>query len=63
MKQIYNPEEPTYEDVLRENGRLRGRLAEKHKALSWTVALNIAMLCANVYMFGRMLEFVVDFLN
>lgn len=29
MKQIYNPEEPTYEDVLRENGRLRGRLARE----------------------------------
>lgn len=58
MKQIYNPEEPTYEDVLRENGRLRGRLAEKHSALGWTVALNLAMLCANVYMFARMLEFL-----
>lgn len=58
MKQIYNPEEPTYEDVLRENGRLRGRLAEKHSALGWTVALNLAMLMANVYMFARMLEFL-----
>lgn len=29
MRQIYDPEEPTYEDVLKENGRLRGRLAEK----------------------------------
>lgn len=58
MKQIYNPEEPTYEDVLRENGRLRGRLTEKHSALGWTVALNLAMLMANVYMFARMLEFL-----
>lgn len=58
MKQIYNPKEPTYEDVLRENGRLRGRLAEKHSALGWTVALNLAMLMANVYMFARMLEFL-----
>ena len=58
MRQIYNPEEPTYEDVLRENGRLRGRLAEKHSALGWTVVLNLAMLCANVYMFARMLEFL-----
>lgn len=58
MKQIYNPEEPTYEDVLRENGRLRGRLAEKHSALGWTVSLNPAMLMANVYMFARMLEFL-----
>lgn len=58
MRQIYNPEEPTYEDVLRENGRLRGRLAEKHSALGWTVALNLAMLMANVYMFARMLEFL-----
>ena len=58
MKQIYDPEEPTYEDVLRENGRLRGRLAEKHSALGWTVALNLAMLMANVYMFARMLEFL-----
>ena len=24
MRQIYSPEEPSYEDVLRENGRLRG---------------------------------------
>lgn len=63
MRQIYSPEEPTYEDVLKENGRLRGRLAEKHKALGWTVALNLAMLCANVYMFGVMLELVADFLN
>lgn len=58
MRQIYNPEEPTYEDVLRENGRLRGRLTEKHSALGWTVALNLAMLMANVYMFARMLEFL-----
>ncbi len=58
MKQIYDPNEPTYEDVLRENGRLRGRLAEKHSALGWTVALNLAMLMANVYMFARMLEFL-----
>ena len=58
MRQIYNPEEPTYEDVLRENGRLRGRLAEKHSALGWTVALNLVMLMANVYMFARMLEFL-----
>ena len=27
MQQIYDPNEPTYEDVLKENGRLRGRLA------------------------------------
>lgn len=59
MRQIYGPEEPTYEDVLRENGRLRGRLAEKHSALGWTVALNLAMLCANVYMFGVMLDFLM----
>ena len=58
MRQIYNPEELTYEDVLRENGRLRGRLDEKHSALGWTVALNLAMLMANVYMFARMLEFL-----
>lgn len=58
MRQIYSPEEPSYEDVLRENGRLRGRLAEKHSALGWTVALNLAMLMANVYMFARMLEFL-----
>lgn len=58
MRQIYDPNEPTYEDVLRENGRLRGRLAEKHSALGWTVALNLAMLMANVYMFARMLEFL-----
>lgn len=58
MRQIYSPEEPSYEDVLRENGRLRGRLAEKHSALGWTVALNLVMLMANVYMFARMLEFL-----
>lgn len=29
MRQIYDPEEPTYEDVLKENGRLRGRLARE----------------------------------
>ena len=59
MRQIYSPEEPSYEDVLRENDRLRGRLAEKHSALGWTVALNLAMLCANVYMFGVMLDFLM----
>ena len=50
---------PTYEELLVENGRLKGRLLERRTGNGWMVALNVAMLVANVYMFGTMVSFVM----
>lgn len=52
-------EGPTYDELLVENGRLKGKLSERHVGNSWMVALNVAMMVANVYMFGTMVSFVM----
>ena len=50
---------PTYDELLVENGRLKGKLSERHVGNSWMVALNVAMMVANVYMFGQMIAVVM----
>lgn len=52
-------EEKSYDELLVENGRLKGRLLERRTGNGWMVALNVAMLVANVYMFGTMVSFVM----
>lgn len=59
MQAIHEFEGPTYDELERENARLRGRLAERHRYHSWMVALNGAMMVANVYMFGQMIAVVM----
>ena len=61
MQLIYEPDpnEKTYEELLKENSRLKGKLSERHDILGWSVAPNLAMLLTNVYMFGRMLAFLM----
>lgn len=59
MQAIHDFEGPTYDELEKENSRLRGRLAERRHYDSWMLALNVAMLVANVYMFGRMVAFVM----